>query len=56
MDCSVQGELVGPKAALMGVFKGPQPLINKIEDDDDVALVNANKCLMFFAKDEVEIS
>lgn len=56
MDCSVKGELIGPKAASFGVIKGPPPLINKIVNEDDVGLVNASKCLMFFAKDEVEIS
>jgi len=56
MDCSVTGELVGPKAAELGVFKGPPPLVNKIEDNDDVELVNTNKCLMFITNDEVKIS
>jgi len=56
LDCSVKGELIGPKAASVGVFKGPPPLINKINDNDDVELVNSNKCLMFFTKDDVKVN
>lgn len=43
-------------AANFGVLKGPPPLVGKIEDNDDIQLVNTNKCLIFFAKHEVEIS
>jgi len=38
------------------VLKGPPPLVNRIETQEDVALVNANKCLMFFAKEDAEVS
>lgn len=56
MDCSVKGELLGPRAASFGVFKGPPPLINNIANKDDMDLVNENKCLMFFVKDKVKVN
>lgn len=53
MNYNVKGQLVGPKAASFGVI---QPLIHKIENENDVQSVNSNMCLIFFAKEGVEVS